>query len=144
MTPSVRFKRTGWTVFVAIFLFPIVSAWGDEPLAGTAPLGPNSIPTTHDRLESPTKPGPIRRLLIRAGLRDEPAPKPRVSQDRQTRRVSASQTTPSVRSRATQADAGGQLSTSAPEPDQAPSTGATDVAVPRAERGVGGAEPSRR
>jgi hypothetical protein len=142
MTVSVRFIRTGWQVFVVIFAFLIILTWGEEPLAESAPGRPDSITTTHDRLESPTKPGPIRRLLIRAGLRDEPAPKSNVSRDRRPRRVSASQTMPSGRSRAEQEDAGGQLSTSAPESDQAASTGARDMAVPRAERGVGGAEPT--
>jgi hypothetical protein len=143
MTLSVRFTRTGWPVLVVIFLFPIVSASADEPSTGTAPRDSDSISTTHHHLESSTKPGPIRRLLIRVGLRDEPAPKPIVSQDRRTRRVSASQTTPSSSSRAEREDVGGQLSTSAPDSDQAPSTGATDMAVPRAERGLGGAEPTQ-
>jgi hypothetical protein len=42
-----------------------------------------------------------------------------------------------------QESAGGQLSTSAPELNQAPSTGAADISVPRAERGLGGAEPTQ-
>ena len=71
-----------------------------------------------------------------------PAGKARRLQDRRMRRVSTFQTTPNGGNRGAQTDAGGQLSTSAPEPDQATGTGATDMAVPRAERRLGAAEPT--
>jgi hypothetical protein len=52
------------------------------------------------------------------------------------------QATPESPNRRSQESAGGELSTSAPETDESRGTGATDMAVPQAERGLGGAEPT--
>jgi Putative beta-barrel porin-2, OmpL-like. bbp2 len=45
---------------------------------------------------------------------------------------------------AAQESGGDQRSTSAPEPDQVPNPSATNLAVPRSERGIGGGEPTVR
>jgi hypothetical protein len=142
MSRSIRSAQIGWLVFPFSLLFLCACVRGDQPEVATASDEHDARSTKPCAREAPPEPGLFRSLLRRVTTRDDSAQTRRWRRDLWIQRVNWAQATPEVRDRNTQEPAGDQVSTSAPEHADAPSTGAVDLTVPRAERGVGGAQPT--
>ena len=140
MSLSIRSARIGWLVLSVSLVFVCISVTGDQPMAGTPPDDPDALSAKPYPLESSPEPGRFRRLLRRVTTRDDSAHSRTWRRDVWIQRVKWAQASPEGRDRDTQEPAGDQVSTSAPEHAEAPST-AVDLTVPRPAR-VGGAQPT--
>jgi hypothetical protein len=123
--PRSFFRPTQYSGFVllGICFFFIVPIRGDEPRSTLAPDGSNAVSVT-------------------GGTRDDPAPKRVTLWARWIGRMRTLRATPGEEGQRARAPGGDQRATSAPEPDNDPNAGATDMTVPKTERGVGGAQPT--
>ena len=121
---AIRLTRFGgFSLLVFYFVFSVPNR-GDEPRGALAPDASSAVPVSD-------------------GNRDNPRPKRVTLWARSTGRGRTEGATAGEGTQGAQ-ESGDQRATSAAEPNQVSNSGATNMTLPKTERGIGGAQPSLR